>query len=72
MKNVYNNDNIFKFKNNNDYFILNENILINNINKNKNLLLMLLATLKHYKYKGKKQINQIIHEIFENKHTIFL
>lgn len=72
MKNVYNNDNNFKFKNNNDYFILNENILINNINKNKNLLLMLLAMLKHYKYKGKKQINQIIHEIFENKHTIFL
>lgn len=71
----YRNIEIYKMKNvynNNDYFILNENILINNINKNKNLLLMLLAMLKHYKYKGKKQINQIIHEIFENKHTIFL
>jgi len=71
IKNVYN-DNTFKFKNDNDYFILSERVLVNNINKNKDLLLILLAKLKHYKYKGNKSINKIIHEIFENKHTILL
>ena len=71
IKNVYNED-AFKFKNDNDYFILSENILINNINKNKNLFLFLLTKLKHYKYKGNKPINQIICEVFKNKHTIYL
>ena len=71
IKNVYN-SNTFKFKNNNDYFILSKHILINNINKNKILLLFLLAKLKHYKYKGSKPINKIIHEIFENKQTVLL
>lgn len=71
IKNVYNND-AFKFKNDNDYFILSEHVLVNNINKNKDLLLILLAKLKYYKYKGNKPINKIIHEIFENKHIILL
>lgn len=71
IKNVYN-DNTFKFKNDNDYFILSEHVLVNNINKNKDLLLILLAKLKYYKYKGNKPINKIIHEIFENKHIILL
>lgn len=69
IKNVYN-DNTFKFKNGNDYFILSEHILINNINKNKNLLLFLLTKLKHYKYRGDKPISQIIREIFKNKQAI--
>ena len=59
------------FKNDNDYFILSEYVLINNINKNKNLLLILLTKLKHYKYK-KRPINKIIYEIFKNKQVVFL
>jgi len=69
IKNVYNSD-TFKFKNNNDYFILSEHILINNINKNKILLLFLLTKLKHYKYRGDKPISQIIREIFKNKQVV--
>ena len=69
IKNIYN-SNTFKFKKDNDYFILSERILINNINKNKNLLSFLLTKLKHYKHRGDKPISQIIREIFKNKHFI--
>ena len=70
IKNIYKGT-ALKFKNDNDYFILSEYVLINNINKNKNLLLILLTKLKHYKYK-KRPINKIIYEIFKNKQVVFL